>query len=180
MRTATKTRRPRSSGCATSKDAIGERLSRRPPVAPRARGREHRGRPTPLRLRAGHRGLGGAMSGNDHVAEPFRSLLNDLTHNHRAARAELRDGMAALNRVNRQTMSYIGPAPEDEDELEADAEVERLHTEVARQESIIADLQEALTKIAEIAGDYGDGAPDDHYLAHILLQLEANGKTLNL
>ena len=91
---------------------------------------------------------------------------------HRAARAELRDGMAAINRVNRQTMSYIGPAPEDEDELEADAEVERLHTEVARQESIIADLQEALTKIAEIAGDYGDGAPDDHYLAHILLQLE--------
>jgi hypothetical protein len=40
-------------------------------------------------------------------------------------------------------------------------------------ESVIADLDEALTKIAEIAGDYGDGAPDSHYLAHILLQLES-------
>jgi hypothetical protein len=64
-------------------------------------------------------------------------------------------------------------SPEEEKQMEADAEVERLHTEVARQESVIADLDEALTKIAEIAGDYGDGAPDDHYLAHILLQLES-------
>jgi hypothetical protein len=37
---------------------------------------------------------------NDHVPEPFRSLLNDLTRNHRAARAELREGCAAINRVN--------------------------------------------------------------------------------
>jgi hypothetical protein len=37
---------------------------------------------------------------NDHVPEPFRSLLNDLTRSHRAAREELREGMAALNRVN--------------------------------------------------------------------------------
>jgi uncharacterized coiled-coil protein SlyX len=33
---------------------------------------------------------------------------------------------------------------EEERQMEADAEVERLHTEVARQESVIADLQEAL------------------------------------
>ena len=31
-------------------------------------------------------------------------------------------------------------------------------------------------KIADIAGDYGDGAPDDHYLAHIMLRLEAIAK----
>ena len=37
---------------------------------------------------------------NDHVSEPFRSLLNDLTRNHRASREELREGMAALTRVN--------------------------------------------------------------------------------
>jgi uncharacterized coiled-coil protein SlyX len=64
-------------------------------------------------------------------------------------------------------------SPEEEKQMEADAEVERLHTEVARQESVIADLDEALTKIAEIAGDYGDGAPDSHYLAVLMLQLES-------
>src|SRR6188472_71881 len=37
-------------------------------------------------------------------------------------------------------------SPEEEKQMEADAEVERLHTEVARQESIIADLQEALSE----------------------------------
>ena len=102
------------------------------------------------------------------------STRDEVLALHRAARAELREGMAAINRVNRQTMSYLPyyVSPEEEKQMEADAEVERLHTEVARQESIIADLDEALTKIAEIAGDYGDGAPDDHYLAHILLQLE--------
>jgi hypothetical protein len=64
-------------------------------------------------------------------------------------------------------------SPEEEKQMEADAEVERLHAEVAQQESVIADMDWALSKIAEIAGDYGDGAPDDHYLAHILLQLES-------
>ena len=63
-------------------------------------------------------------------------------------------------------------SPEEEKQMEADTEVEELHAEAARQAIVIADLDEALTKIAEIAGDYGDGAPDDHYLAHILLQLE--------
>jgi len=33
------------------------------------------------------------------------STRNEVLALHRAARAELRDGMAALNRVNRQTMS---------------------------------------------------------------------------
>jgi hypothetical protein len=36
---------------------------------------------------------------NDHVPEPFRSLLNDLTRSHRAAHEELREGMAALARA---------------------------------------------------------------------------------
>ena len=67
-------------------------------------------------------------------------------------------------------------SPEEEKQMEADAEVERLHAEVARQESVIADLDEALTKIADIAGDYGDGAPDDHYLARLLLELESIAK----
>jgi hypothetical protein len=43
----------------------------------------------------------------------------------------------------------------------------------ADQARVIADLDEALTKIAEIAGDYGDGAPDSHYLAVLMLQLES-------
>ena len=108
----------------------------------------------------------------------------------RAVFDDLRDGNAALARAASKgplkqdgtRMAYLRTrddddpyyvSPEEEKQMEADAEVERLHTEVARQESVIADLDEALTKIAEIAGDYGDGAPDDHYLAHILLQLES-------
>ena len=79
--------------------------------------------------------------------------------------------MSYLRTRDDEDPEYV--SPEEEKQMEADAEVERLHTEVARQESVIADLDEALTKIAEIAGDYGDGAPDDHYLAHILLQLES-------
>jgi hypothetical protein len=53
-------------------------------------------------------------------------------------------------------------SPEEEKQMEADAEFERLHAENARQASVIADLHSALTDIAEICGDYGDGAPDDH------------------
>jgi hypothetical protein len=117
--------------------------------------------------------------------------MNDRLHPlFRAAFGDLRDGNAALARAAAKgplkqdgtRMSYLRTrddddpyyvSPEEEKQMEADAEVERLHTEVARQESVIADMDEALTKIAEIAGDYGDGAPDDHYLAHILLQLES-------
>ena len=116
--------------------------------------------------------------------------MNKLHPLFRAAFDDLRDGNAALARAAAKgplkqdgtRMSYLRTrddedpeyvSPEEEKQMEADAEVERLHTEVARQESVIADLDEALTKIAEIAGDYGDGAPDDHYLAHILLQLES-------
>jgi hypothetical protein len=62
---------------------------------------------------------------------------------------------------------------EEERRQQTDAEIERLISEVAQKENVIADLDWALSKIAEIAGDYGDGAPDDHYLAHILLQLES-------
>jgi hypothetical protein len=41
---------------------------------------------------------------NDHVAEPFRSILDAIANSHRLAHAELREGMAALNRVNGVTM----------------------------------------------------------------------------
>jgi hypothetical protein len=108
---------------------------------------------------------------NDHVAEPFRSLLNDLTRSHRAAHEELREGMAALNRVNRQTMSYL--RTRDDDDPEYRTSEEEMAAEIADQARVIADLDEALTKIADIAGDYGDGAPDSHYLAVLMLELEA-------
>jgi len=105
----------------------------------------------------------------------------------RAAFDDLRDGNAALARAASKgplkpdgtRMSYLRTRDDEDPEYRtseeemAEAEIERLQTEVARQESVIADLDEALTKIADIAGDYGDGAPDDHYLAHILLQLES-------
>ena len=60
-----------------------------------------------------------------------------------------------------------------DDDPEYRTSEEEMAAEVADQARVIADMDEALTKIAEIAGDYGDGAPDDHYLAHILLQLES-------
>jgi hypothetical protein len=68
-------------------------------------------------------------------------------------------------------MSYL--RTRDDDDPEYRTSEEEMAAEVADQARVIADLDEALTKIAEIAGDYGDGAPDDHYLAHILLQLES-------
>jgi len=45
---------------------------------------------------------------NDHVAEPFRSILNAISNNHRTAREELREGLAALDRANgvRMPKSY--------------------------------------------------------------------------
>jgi hypothetical protein len=117
------------------------------------------------------------------------NTMNNLHPLFRAALNDLRDGNAALARAAAKgplkqdgtRMSYLRTrddddpyymSPEEEKQIEADAEVEKLHAEAARQASVIADLDEALTKIAAIAGDYGDGAPDDHYLAHILLQLE--------
>ena len=36
---------------------------------------------------------------NDHVAEPLRSILNRLDRSHREAHAELREGLAALERA---------------------------------------------------------------------------------
>jgi hypothetical protein len=42
---------------------------------------------------------------NDHVDAHLRAILDNIANTHRYARAELREGMAALNRVNRQTMS---------------------------------------------------------------------------
>jgi len=101
----------------------------------------------------------------------------------RAAFEDLRDGNAALARAAakgplKPTGLRMSNDPYDmtvaeERAQQVDEQIDRLLAEAARQESVIADLDEALTKIAEIAGDYGDGAPDDHYLAHILLQLES-------
>ena len=68
-------------------------------------------------------------------------------------------------------MSYL--RTRDDEDPEYRTSEEEMAAEIADQARVIADLDEALTKIAEIAGDYGDGAPDDHYLAHILLQLES-------
>jgi len=99
------------------------------------------------------------------------STRNEVLALHRAARAELREGMAALNRVNGVTMSYL--RTRDDDDPEYRTSEEEMAAEIADQARVIADMDEALTKIAAIAGDYGDGAPDDHYLAHILLQLES-------
>jgi hypothetical protein len=82
-----------------------------------------------------------------------RKILDNISARHRAASAELREGCAAIERVNGVTMNYLRTrddddpyylSPEEEKQMEADAEVERLHTEVAQQASIIADLQEAL------------------------------------
>jgi hypothetical protein len=98
----------------------------------------------------------------------------------RAVFDDLRDGNAALARAAAKgplkqdgtRMSYLRTR-DDEDPEYRTSEEEMAEAEIAHQASVIADLDEALTKIAEIAGDYGDGAPDDHYLAHIMLQLES-------
>jgi hypothetical protein len=103
------------------------------------------------------------------------STRDEVLALHRAARAELRDGMAAINRVNGVTMSYL--RTRDDEDPEYRTSEEEMAAEIADQARVIADLDEALTKIAAIAGDYGDGAPDDHYLAHILLQLESIAKS---
>lgn len=42
---------------------------------------------------------------NSHINPAFRGLLDAIAGNHRTAREELREGMAAIDRVNRQTMS---------------------------------------------------------------------------
>jgi hypothetical protein len=67
--------------------------------------------------------------------------------------------------------AYVRSTPDDDPEYMT-SEEER-DAELDAREKTIGDLETALEKIAEIAGDYGDGAPDDHYLAHILLQLES-------
>jgi len=48
--------------------------------------------------------MGSEMS-NSHINHAFRGLIDAIAGNHRTAREELRGGMAALDRVNRQTMS---------------------------------------------------------------------------
>jgi hypothetical protein len=97
----------------------------------------------------------------------------------RAAFDDLRDGNAALARAAAKgplkqdgtRMAYL--RTRDDEDPEYRSSEEEMTAEIADQARVIADMDEALTKIAEIAGDYGDGAPDDHYLAHILLQLES-------
>jgi hypothetical protein len=116
---------------------------------------------------------------NDHLDAHFRVIFDRLTASHRAALEELRDGNAALARAaakgklkpDGSRMSYL--RTRDDDDPEYRTSEEEMAAEITDQARVIADLDEALTKIAEIAGDYGDGAPDDHYLAHTLLQLES-------
>jgi hypothetical protein len=108
---------------------------------------------------------------NDHLPAHLRAILDNIANTHRYARAELREGAAAINRVNRQTMSYL--RTRDDDDPEYRTSEEEMAAEIADQARVIADLDEALTKIADIAGDYGDGAPDSHYLAVLMLELEA-------
>jgi len=105
---------------------------------------------------------------NDHVAETFRSLLDDI----REATQTLTN-CAALGALkpNGTRMAYL--RTRDDEDPEYRTSEEEMAAEIADQARVIADLDEALTKIAYIAGNYGDGAPDDHYLAHILLQLES-------
>jgi hypothetical protein len=42
---------------------------------------------------------------NDHIEPHLRAILDNIANTHRYARAELREGMAALERVNGVTMS---------------------------------------------------------------------------
>jgi hypothetical protein len=42
---------------------------------------------------------------NAHLPAHLRAILDNIANTHRYARAELKEGMAALNRVNQQTMS---------------------------------------------------------------------------
>jgi hypothetical protein len=105
---------------------------------------------------------------NDHVHPLFAALLSDV----REATQTLAN-CAALGKLQKDgtRMAYI--RTRDDDDPEYRTSEEEMAAEIADQARVIADLDEALTKIADIAGDYGDGAPDDHYLAHILLQLES-------
>jgi hypothetical protein len=100
-----------------------------------------------------------------------RKILDNISARHRAASAELREGCAAIERVNGVTMSYL--RTRDDDDPEYRTSEEEMTAEIADQARVIADLDEALSKIAAIAGDYGDGAPDSHYLAVLMLQLES-------
>jgi len=89
----------------------------------------------------------------------------------RAAFDDLRDGNAALARAaakgplqkDGSRMSYLRTrddddpyymSPEEEKQMEADAEVERLHAEVAQQAIVIAELAEALMKTADECDDW--------------------------
>lgn len=110
----------------------------------------------------------------NHVREPFQSLLNDL-----------RDGTAALERAaalgklkdgKRMSNDPYDMTVAEERAQQVDEQIDRLLAENDRLLSQISDLETALEKISGIAGDYGDGAPDDHYLAHILLDIEAIAK----
>jgi hypothetical protein len=74
-------------------------------------------------------------------------------------------------------MSYLRTRDDDDPYyVSPEEEKKQMEAEIAQQASVIADLHSALTDIAEICGDYGDGAPDDHYLAHLLLKLESMAK----
>jgi hypothetical protein len=67
--------------------------------------------------------------------------------------------------------AYVRSTPDDDPEYMT-SEEER-DAELDAREKTIADLETALEKIADIAGDYGDGASDSHYLAVLMLQLES-------
>ena len=59
--------------------------------------------------------------------------------------------------------AYVRSTPDTDPEYMT-SEEER-NAELDAREKTIEDLETALEKIADIAGDYGDGAPDSHYLA---------------
>lgn len=96
------------------------------------------------------------------------SPMNKLHPLFRAAFDDLRDGNAALARAaskgklnpDGSRMSYLRTrddddpyylSPEEEKQMEADAEVERLHTENDRLLSVIVDLKEALEAFCDTA-----------------------------
>jgi hypothetical protein len=113
---------------------------------------------------------------NQHVREPFRSLLSDIrdatqTLANCAAKGALKpDGTRTMSRA------YIRSTPDDDPEYMT-SEEER-DAELAAREKTIEELETALENIAAIAGDYGDGAPDDHYLAHVMLEIETIAKNV--
>jgi hypothetical protein len=110
---------------------------------------------------------------NNHVHPTFRSLLSEV----REATQILANSAAkgALQKDGTR-MPHDYPITRSDTDPEYMTREEERDAELDAREKTISDLETALEKISAIAGDYGDGAPDDHYLAHVMLQLEAIAK----